>query len=150
MKLLQNPYLGGGCFFCGPENPIGLKLSFFETDGEPKELVCRWQADKLYRGLGSVLHGGIQCGLFDEIMGWTTHHLMGHSAVTGQLKTNFLQPVRLGQEIEVRCHIAEVKGREVWLEAEIKDSGGQVCTKARGSYILIPEDRFAKIMGPQG
>lgn len=150
MKLIENPYSGGGCFFCGPANPIGLKLRFYETDDEPKELVCRWQPDKLYRGLGSVLHGGIQCGLFDEIMGWTTHYLMGESAVTGELHTKFLKPVRLTQEIEVRCHIDEIKGREVWLEAEIKDSAGQVCTKARGSYILISQERFEAIMGDSG
>lgn len=147
MKLLPNPYPGGGCFFCGPENPIGLKLEFYETGGEPKELVCRWRPDKNYRGLGSVLHGGIQCGLFDEIMGWTTHFFAGHSAVTGQLNTRFLKPVRLDQEIEVRCHIAETKGREIWLEAEIRDATGQTCTKARGSYVLIPEERFQAIMG---
>jgi uncharacterized protein (TIGR00369 family) len=148
VKPLQNPYPGGGCFFCGPKNPIGLKLDFFITDGEPQELVCRWQPGQHYRGLGDVLHGGIQCGLFDEIMGWTTHFLIGPSAVTGELKANFLKPVRLGQEIEVRCRIAEIKGREVWLEAEIKNSDGQVCTKARGSYVQISEERFNAIMGP--
>ena len=147
MKLIKNPYAGGGCFFCGPSNPIGLRLSFYETEDEPKELVCRWQPDELYRGLGSVLHGGIQCGLFDEIMGWTAHHLTGQSAVTGELHTKFVKPVRLGQEIEVRCRIDEIKGREVWLEAEIKNADGQVCTKARGSYIQIPQEKFDTLMG---
>ncbi len=147
MKPLRNPYSGSGCFFCGPANPIGLKLTFFETGSEPRELVCRWQADELFRGLGRVLHGGIQSGLFDEIMGWTTHHLMGVSAVTGELHVKFLRPVKIGQEIEVRCRAGEVKGREVWLEAELRDETGQVCTTARGSYILIPEERFRQIMG---
>lgn len=147
VKLIENLYSGSGCFYCGSQNPIGLKLAFYETQEEPRELLCRWRADKLYRGLGQVLHGGIQSGLFDEIMGWTTHHLVGSSAVTGELRINFLKPVKIDQEIEVRCRVAEVRGREVWLEAELKNAAGQVCTRARGSYVLIPEERFRQLMG---
>ena len=94
MKPIENPYSAeGGCFFCGPKNPIGLKLRFFETEGEPKELVCRWTPSAHYRGLGKVLHGGIQSGLFDEIMGWPTFYLMAGSAVPSDLHIAFQRPV---------------------------------------------------------
>lgn len=148
MIPIANPYSGGRCFFCGPENPIGLKLSFFETEDEPKELVCRWRAGENYRGLGSVLHGGIQCGLFDEIMGWTTHHLMGQSAVTGGLEVSFKRPVRIGQQIEVRCSIDRIEGRSVHLAAKLLDEQGRVCTEGAGVYVLVERQRFDEMMGP--
>jgi hypothetical protein len=41
LKSISKQYDWGDCFFCGESNPVGLKLTFYETDAEPKELVCR-------------------------------------------------------------------------------------------------------------
>ena len=40
MKHIENPYSSAACFFCGPNNPVGHKLTFEETETEPNELVC--------------------------------------------------------------------------------------------------------------
>ena len=101
MKKLPNPYGAGECFFCGPNNPIGLKLTFYETETEPKELVCRWTPARVFKGLGKVLHGGIQSGLFDEIMGWTALHRTNEIGVTSNIEVRFLKPLFVDQEIEV-------------------------------------------------
>ena len=147
-ERLSNPYSGQGCFFCGRENPIGLKLEFQRLPGDPPQLRCRWTPGELYRGLGSVLHGGIQCGIFDEIMGWTTHHLLGSSAVTGSLQIKFHRPVPVGSPLEVLCSISGQKGRQVELSASLTGEDGQVCTSATGTYVLVAEDKFREIMGP--
>ncbi len=110
MKTVPNPYRAGGCFFCGPSNPQGLKLTFQETETEPNELVCQWVPASMYKGFGKILHGGIQSGLFDEIMGWTTLHLTQQVAVTSALKVNFLKPLYVEQPIEVRCRIQSREG----------------------------------------
>jgi acyl-coenzyme A thioesterase PaaI-like protein len=148
LRALHNPYAGGGCFFCGRANPIGLHLTFYETDGDPPELLCRWTPTEAYRGLGRVLHGGIQCGLFDEIMGWATHHLTGESAVTGGLEVRFLRPVLLGREVTVRCRITEIAGRKVHLAAELRDPEGEVRSRATGYYVMVPAERFRELMEP--
>ena len=142
MKTLPNPYSATGCFFCGQSNPQGLKLTFQETETEPNEVVCEWTPSSIYKGFGKVLHGGIQSGLFDEIMGWTTLHLTQTVAVTASLNVTFLKPLYVEQLIEVRCRIHSREGAKVNLEAEIKDSSGAVCTTATGTYVILDRDRF--------
>lgn len=142
MKTLDNPYSEGGCFFCSPSNPVGLKLIFQETETEPNELVCRWFAAPPYKGLGRIVHGGIQSGLFDEIMGWTTHYLTRQVGVTSALTVQFLKPLYIEQEIEVRCRIASREGSRVNLAAEIKNSRGDICTTAVGTYVVMDREKF--------
>lgn len=145
MKEIPNPMGRSDCFFCGQDNAIGLKLTFYETEDEPKELVCRWVPPSVYAGFGTILHGGIQSGLFDEIMGWTTIHLLGRVAVTTMLQVNFLKPVRVGRELEVRCRIDSVNSDEVNLKAEIRDASQTVCAEATGTYMMVEVEKFKKL-----
>jgi histidinol-phosphate/aromatic aminotransferase/cobyric acid decarboxylase-like protein len=39
MKDIENPCTNSACFFCSPNNPAGLKLTFQETETEPHEFV---------------------------------------------------------------------------------------------------------------
>ena len=147
MKLLPNPYRNGECFFCGHANPIGLKLEFYETENEPNELLCKWRPSNLFTGFGKILHGGIQSGLFDEIMGWTTLHFTRQAGVTSNLNVEFLKPLYVGQEIEVRCRVVSTEGSRIGLAAEILNGDGQVCSQATGTYILMEPERFRIITG---
>lgn len=149
MKTLPNPYRTGGCFFCGPSNTVGLKLTFQETETEPNELVCRWVPSSLYKGFGTILHGGIQSGLFDEIMGWTTLHLTKQVGVTSSLQVDFIKPLYVEQPIEVRCRIQSRNGSRLHLEAEIRNSKEEICTKAVGTYVLMDRDRFRLAVGEE-
>lgn len=97
-KEIINLYPGRDCLFCGEENPIGLKLKFY-LDEETGEVSTEYLPSRLFVGLGNVLHGGIQAGLFDEIMGWTAHNLTGEMGVTSELRVKFLKPVYLGKQI---------------------------------------------------
>ena len=147
MNLIPNPFLRGDCFFCGASNPVGLKLAFYEAGTEPKEIICRWTPPALYKGLGRILHGGIQTGLFDEIMGWATVHLTKGIGVTVDLKVIFLKPLFVEQEIEVRCRIESLEGHKVNLSAEIRNQEGTLCTNATGTYLLMDEGRFKSLVG---
>ena len=147
MRTLPNPYSAAGCFFCGQSNPHGLKLTFQETETEPNELICQWTPPSIYKGFGKVLHGGIQSGLFDEIMGWTTLHLTQTVAVTASLNVNFLKPLYVEQLIEVRCRIQSRDGTRVLLEAEIKNSEGDICSTATGTYVILKRERFETAVG---
>jgi len=149
MRTLENPYSEGGCFFCSPSNPVGLKLTFHETETEPNELVCRWYAHSQFRGLGKILHGGIQSGLFDEIMGWTTHFLTQQMGVTSSLNVQFLKPLYIEQEIEIRCRIQSRNGSKVNLEAEIKNGDGAVCTRAVGTYVVMDSEKFNRAVSEE-
>ncbi len=146
MKQIPNPYREQGCFFCGKDNPIGLKLTFHETETEPNELICRWRPSALYTGFGKILHGGIQSGMFDEIMGWTTLHLADEPGVTGSLEIRFLKPVFVDQEIEVRCRIESRNNRKIHLAAQIRNESGAVCSEASGTYLLLDPEKFNRLV----
>jgi uncharacterized protein (TIGR00369 family) len=149
MKPVARPYGAQGCFFCGTSNPVGLKLTFEETETEPKELVCTWVPSQLYTGFGNILHGGIQSGLFDEIMGWTTLHLSRQVAVTVSLNIEFIKPLYVEQRIEARCRIQSRNGSKINLEAEIRNSKEEICTKAVGTYVLMDSERFRAVVGEE-
>jgi len=147
LELIPNRFSGGHCLFCGEANPRGLKLEFYENKTEPGELVCTWAADKEYAGFGRVLHGGIQTGLCDEIMGWTTWHVLGEPAVTGSIHIDFVRPLYVEQSIEARCRIESRDGKVVNLRVEIRDQQDVVCTKATGAYVQVKPDTFDELVG---
>ncbi len=149
MKEIPNPYRPRTCFFCGADNPIGLKLTFHETEAEPKELICRLNPSSLYAGYGRILHGGIQSGLFDEIMGWSARQLTGQLGVTGSLQIEFLKPLYVEQEIEVRCRSTSQEGSMVKLSAEITDQEGTICTRATGAYVIVEAEHFKRLVGQE-
>jgi acyl-coenzyme A thioesterase PaaI-like protein len=145
MKPIRNPYRTPGCFFCGEENPVGLRLNFFESESEPKEVILKWHASPIFKGFGTILHGGIQSGIFDEIMGWTTTHLAEGNGVTTDLQIKFLRPVYVNEVIEARCRIASREGDKVHLEAEISQ-GGKLCTRGSGIYLILDPAKFDDII----
>jgi acyl-coenzyme A thioesterase PaaI-like protein len=140
-KEIPSPYVDQQCFFCGDRNEAGLHLRFY-LDEATGEVSTEYTASAPFRGLGDILHGGIQCGLFDEVMGWTSHILTGQIGVTSDLTVSFLKPVLLGTPIAVFCRIVDRVGPRVRLEARIEGPDGVVCTRASGTYHLLPQSRF--------
>ena len=70
-KEIPSPYVDQGCFFCGQKNAAGLHLTFF-LDEEIGEVSTEYVASAPFVGFGTILHGGIESGLFDEIMAGLT------------------------------------------------------------------------------
>ena len=94
MQQIKNPWLGMegyNCFGCCPDNPIGLKMRFYE-DGD--DVVCLWHPQELYQSWKNTLHGGVQSVLLDEICGWVVSHKLRASGVTAKMETRF-RPSRL-------------------------------------------------------
>ncbi len=148
-KEIPNPYPEQECFFCGEKNPVGLKLRFY-LNKETGEVTTEYSASRLFMGLGNILHGGIQSGLFDEIMGWTAHTLTGQMGVTSELNIQFLKPAYLGTKLMVSCHIISRQDLKVHLGATIETADGTVCTQATGTYYLLPQDKFDQLIYGQG
>ncbi len=147
MKNLINPFGQGGCFFCSPANKDGLGLQFYATETEPPELVCNWTPPATYRGFGRILHGGIQSGLFDEIMGWTTAHVTGRFGVTLSLTIDFKRPVLVERSLRVQCRIDSRHGDKVHLSAELLDAQDRVCSTSTGMYLAMEPERFEAVTG---
>jgi acyl-coenzyme A thioesterase PaaI-like protein len=147
-KEIPNLYPDQECLFCGEKNPIGLKLKFY-LDEETGEVSTEYLPSRPFVGMGNILHGGIQSGLFDEIMGWTAHNLTGEMGVTSDLEIKFLKPVYLGKRIRVYCRLASRNGPKVHLDARIEIPDGPVCSVATGTYHLLPRAEFQKLIQGQ-
>jgi acyl-coenzyme A thioesterase PaaI-like protein len=147
-REIANLYPDQDCLFCGERNPIGLRLKFY-LDEETGEVSTEYLPSRPFVGLGNILHGGIQSGLFDEIMGWTAHHLTGEMGVTSDLRIRFLKPVYLGKRIRVYCRLTSRNGPKVRLDARIEIPDGPVCSVATGTYYLLPQIKFQKLIHGQ-
>ena len=82
MKKIKNPWVhkdGYFCFGCAPNNPIGVKMEFYE-DGD--DIVSIWSPSKYYQGWVNTLHGGIASTLLDEVCGWVVSRKLQTTGVT--------------------------------------------------------------------
>jgi acyl-coenzyme A thioesterase PaaI-like protein len=145
---IQNPYpeTEAECFFCGPLSHDGLKLRFF-WDDERREVSTEYVPERRFAGQGDILHGAIQMGLLDEIMGWTTVVESGQMAVTIDIAVKFLRPVYIADApVSVACRVAAREDRNVDLEAELTSDDGVVCTTATARYRLLSAERFERLV----
>lgn len=143
MEKIINPFLhleGYNCFGCAPTNPYGVKMEFYE-DGE--EVVCIWQPRSEYQGWLNTLHGGIQSVLLDEICAWVVMRKLQTAGVTSKMETRFLRSVPTHGEkpITLRARLKEMKRNLAFIEAELMDAEGKVCTRATCQYFTFPPEK---------
>ncbi len=56
------------CFLCGLQNPVGLKLAFYE-DLEAGQVRTEFTVPDEYQGYPGVVHGGIVAAILDQVAG---------------------------------------------------------------------------------
>jgi uncharacterized protein (TIGR00369 family) len=127
-----------GCFGCGPENPVGLKLAFEKADGA---VHSRTAISRKYAGYRDFAHGGIVATMLDEAMGWAMLHLAGKHGVTKTLSVNYRRPVFVEREIVVSARVTANEVSNVTLEARIEDARGRLLATAEGEWAVVREER---------
>jgi acyl-coenzyme A thioesterase PaaI-like protein len=127
-----------GCFGCGPDNPVGLKLAF-ERNGEV--VRSRTTITRAYAGYRDFAHGGIVATMLDEAMGWAMLHVAGTHGVTKALRVTYRRPVRVERPIVVVAKLASRRGVDLVLEAHIEDDRGRVLARAEGEWVSVREER---------
>ncbi|HZI89209.1 MAG TPA: PaaI family thioesterase [Candidatus Polarisedimenticolia bacterium] len=126
----------GYCFACGVRNPIGLKLEFETLPGNRLRTI--WTPRSEHTGFQGIVHGGLIATVLDEVM-IRLLYAMGIRAVTAELKTRFVKPLRAGQPYRFEARIIADKGRIVTAEADGFDaatgekvaSGSATCVRVR-------------------
>lgn len=149
MEQLQQALSSRGCFLCDPDNPVGPGLEFYPSEENPGEVVCRWTPGSQYQGQGNILHGALQAGIMDEIMGWVAHRT-GKPGVTSSLEVRFLKPIRVGEELEARGREVSREGPKIHLEAELRNPEGLICARAQAVYHVLDQERFDQLVGMGG
>ena len=105
------------CYVCGPENPGGLQVPFFQ-DG-PHGSRALYTARAEHNGWPGMLHGGVTFALMDEALGWAVH-FQGLCGVTARADTRFRQPVPIGAKVIIRAWTLEQRHRLMTARAEIR------------------------------
>jgi uncharacterized protein (TIGR00369 family) len=139
ITLAPNPT--NKCFGCGGANDFGMKLTFMQ-DNVNRRIVGRFILGQAYQGGGGMAHGGIIATLLDEAMGKVCR-FREVRAVTAELTVQYLKPVKVDEEIVVEGYEAEVKGRNLFLVAEIRNSAGEVVAKGTGRFVVIGQKEKA-------
>ena len=148
MQKIKNPWLhkeGYQCFGCCPTNQSGLQLEFYE-DGD--DIVTFWTPEARFQGWIDTLHGGIQALLLDEICGWVVTRKLQTTGVTSKMETQYLKPVfTTDSQLTLRARISKQMRNIAFIEAELFDSQGTLCTKATCTYFCASKEKAAEEIG---
>jgi len=153
-RAIQDQIPHNHCWGCGTLNPCGLMIkSYPDGDGT----VCRFQPSPEHMaGPTHVVNGGIIAAVVDCHTICTAiadaYRVAGRPlgsepllwCVTASLKVDYLAPTPIGEPMELRARIREVKGRKRILECTVR-SGGKDCARAEVVAVEVsPEWRGEK------
>ena len=151
MKKIINPWLGikgYNCICCSPGNPRGLHLDFWE-DGD--DIVTQWHPDRDFQGWLDTLHGGVQAMLMDEVGGWVVTRKLQTTGVTSKMEVQYLKPISTNEPVlTIRGHIVRQMRNVAFIETEILDSSGEVCTRSTFVYFCASKEKAAETIGFTG
>ena len=147
MKKIINPWKGLKgyyCFGCSPENPMGVKMEFYE-DGD--EIVSFWKPKPEYQGWLDTLHGGIQAVLLDEICAWVIVRKLQTTGVTSKMETRYRKSILTNDTLLVlRASIQEQKRNIILVKATIYNSAKEICTEAVCTYFTFSKEKSQQEM----
>lgn len=147
MKKIINPWKGLKgyyCFGCSPENPMGVKMEFYE-DGD--EIVSFWKPKPEYQGWLDTLHGGIQAVLLDEICAWVIVRKLQTTGMTSKMETRYRKSISTNDTLlEIRASIQEQKRNIILVKATIYNSAKEICTEAVCTYFTFSKEKSQQEM----
>ncbi|MGA2082397.1 MAG: PaaI family thioesterase [Holophaga sp.] len=135
------------CYGCGRLNPLGLRIRTF---WEGEETVTRFRPRPEHTAVPGYVYGGLLASLLDCHGTGTAAAAMyrreGRAMdtrppfrfVTASLQVDYLAPTPIDRELEIRGRVAEIKGRRVTVEAEVK-ADGVVTARGRVVAVQMPE-----------
>ena len=125
------------CFGCGQANEDGLRLEFFQHPNGDVE--TRHTTASHHCGLDTVVHGGIQATILDEVMGVAAQLALPTDAsemacVTAEMHLTYRRPVPMADEVIARARLRRVEGRDVHIDGALVSEAGEVLTEATSRW----------------
>ena len=132
------------CFVCGPDNPIGLHLTFRLEDGV---CVSEFTPGENHEGYPGVIHGGMLYSALDDVMAnWL--YLRGARAYTARCEIRYRTPAREGEKLELVGRQTARKRKLVEMEGIARRaSDGEMVAIANATFVVIDEGEFAGVVG---
>lgn len=107
------------CYACGAENPQGLRIDW-KVEGAVT--TATFTPQRIHQGWKGIVHGGILATLLDEAMTRLAWVARG-GALTAEMKVRYLQPVKVGDPIQIRGEITGENRKIVFLKAALFING---------------------------
>lgn len=117
------------CFGCGALNEQGLQI---KSHWQGNELVCRWRPQPFHIGHPGFVYGGTIASVIDCHAIWTamaTHcRDIGYDLgtgpppfayVTGRLAVNYLKPMAIADEMELRARVTDAGERKSLVACQV-------------------------------
>ena len=129
------------CFVCGADNPFGLHLEFFRQDDG---VYASFQCEERHVGWPGIQHGGITSALLDEASAYIPYYL-GLIAVTAQLTVTYVEPVRIGEHLEIKARLVRKTRKVLDVEATIANDRGSLKAKSQAKMMVLSEEQKQQI-----
>ena len=127
-----------GCFGCGWNNPIGLKLNF-RWDG--KTARAEFTPTKVYQGWPDIVHGGIITTMLDEAMGHATRFSGVSDFLTAAIQVNFKRPALVGKPLVITGSIIGNAERAIELKATVTLPDGTLVAEGKATQVIVETQR---------
>ncbi|HVB65128.1 MAG TPA: PaaI family thioesterase [Nitrolancea sp.] len=134
---LVNTATDHGCFGCGEQNPIGLRLKFHRVDGG---VQATFKPEKIHEGYAHMTHGGIVATLLDEAMSWAVID-RGQLAVTAKMEVQFRHPVPIDEPLVVIARVERDRKRLYEASGELRTQTGDLLASATAVFMRVSQEQ---------
>jgi uncharacterized protein (TIGR00369 family) len=133
------------CFVCGLQNPIGLRLAFYE-DAEARQVQAEFTVPEIYQGYPGVVHGGIVAAILDEISGRAV--MLDRSdedlMATLRLTVRYRRPTPTETRLTAIGWVERMGGTGARVAGEIRLPDGSVTADCEVLLATVPEEFHAQ------
>jgi len=128
------------CFICGLENPLGLRIRFY--DMAPGEVTANCIVPKEFQSYPGVVHGGIVAALLDEIAG---RSMIGdienpRFMFTARLTLRYRKNVPVEQPLRLVGVAGVRKERSATAKGSIYSAQGELLAEGEVLLINVPTE----------
>ena len=127
------------CFVCGLQNPVGLKLQFYDNGVD--EVRCEYTIPPQYQGYPGVAHGGIVAAILDEAVGRVS--MIGdpnHFMMTVKMEIKYRQPVPVETPLVITGKMVKLRGRLGQATGAVRLPDGALAAEAELVLADLPDD----------
>ena len=144
-KELPNDAEDNPCFCCGPKNPVGLRMRFFDDGTTVRSTLT---LDDRYGGSHENVLSGIVFSTLEETLYWAAWARFGeHASVAteGPSAMAFVNSVKVGRPFVVEATIVRDHGDVKDMRARVMQAGGECATLA-WTYRRMTRDEIGKAL----
>lgn len=127
------------CFVCGMENPVGLKLRFWDNGAD--EVQARYTVCSDYQGFPGIVHGGVVAAMLDETAGRTVMIDDPNCfMMTVKMTIKYRKPVPTETPLLLLGRLLKRRGRLAIASSEIRLPDDSLAAEAEVTLAALPEE----------